>query len=822
MRPRLCIKLLKNFDIPCIINYMRMFYEKISCNRKRGFVLYIVVTVLLGLAILGFALNTFKRGAVSQLARNIDQNRLALLAQSANAEVLAMIRSQVNANPDSNIFKSFRAIFPDSSPDANLGEEIVLFPSFEPRHTLQIAQNAGYPLQIKSRAVLRVYRKAPYASVQAYNAYLDVFSQAQREGSVSVEAHERRDVRLVDLRHSLDKYALFVKHYSKDLNMTTRRLVVTGIDPDGNDISRVYLGTGTYPVCNDPQQNVWLDIFYEQNKMMPGFKQIFNFQGLKEPDHGFEDSTVAGTEKIPRLFSSRKVAFNSLGVSIDMFIKVPTVMALYEKFVNEAANACLKPSTMPFAVAGALKDKCQAGIDKLNNSNAYAQQICEDFFANAAGNDYSKCAEFQKILRTCEQEWQFHYGYTDAAGIWDVNKATRPNLPAPHKWVTALYYKGLVARTPPHVSSGHFFGEYMAKDAGVPFNPERIAVGKMARLYGDDNQTPVLVEGPVFLRFFKISYLADFIKEVPFLIPQTIQPEPVPVDFRRPEKTPDTFQNVELASSLAPTGYFSDRYMMSRQIDSISVNTLLGNSVSFYDGDGKGQSINPLNGPHPTFLHPARPSGSGATGMARGRLIDFQTVSRNYPSAADFLKERVIEHEGKKILSVDGVMYIENGDMDLSRINYFIGKGLIYLARGNVLIGNFERFRNPVETSDSLRICLRQGDFIIKDPSDDVIIESSLIALFFPSNKPEKIYQGSLILGGKANVTVFGNLLVDFLYLSDPGGTGLKAGGNLHVIHDPIIYNPACKIGTRELDPYHVSIGPVKTSFALNAGGKTF
>ena len=44
--------------------------------KKRGFILYIVVCILLGLAILAFALNDFKRGAVTQLAKNVDQNRL--------------------------------------------------------------------------------------------------------------------------------------------------------------------------------------------------------------------------------------------------------------------------------------------------------------------------------------------------------------------------------------------------------------------------------------------------------------------------------------------------------------------------------------------------------------------------------------------------------------------------------------------------------------------------------------------------------------------------------------------------------------------------
>lgn len=79
-------------------------------RRRRGFILYVVLTVLFALAILAFALNSFKSGAVVQLSRNIDQNRLALLAQSANAEVVARLRTQANM-ADSDIAKTFRKIF---------------------------------------------------------------------------------------------------------------------------------------------------------------------------------------------------------------------------------------------------------------------------------------------------------------------------------------------------------------------------------------------------------------------------------------------------------------------------------------------------------------------------------------------------------------------------------------------------------------------------------------------------------------------------------------------------------------------------------------
>ncbi|PKL42984.1 MAG: hypothetical protein CVV42_20585, partial [Candidatus Riflebacteria bacterium HGW-Riflebacteria-2] len=107
---------------------------------RRGFILYIVVAVLLGLAILAFALNSFKTGAVTQLSRNVDQNRLALLAQSANAELIATLKSQVNLNPSSQTFVNFRSVFPAAgAPEPILPFTVDLTTNFEPQKTVQLA-----------------------------------------------------------------------------------------------------------------------------------------------------------------------------------------------------------------------------------------------------------------------------------------------------------------------------------------------------------------------------------------------------------------------------------------------------------------------------------------------------------------------------------------------------------------------------------------------------------------------------------------------------------------------------------------------------------
>lgn len=791
-------------------------------SNRNGFILYIVMAVLLALAIMAFALNSFKSGTVTQLARNVDQNRLALLAQSANAEVVAMIRSQVNIDQGSQIFSRFRAIFPDSGvPTAALNSDIILFSNFEPQQTLQIAKTAGYPLKIKSKAVLRVYRRSEYNSVSAYNGYVDIYSQAYRDGVEEniIEVHERRDVRLVDLRHHLDKYALFVKNYSPDYNNTVRRIVVQGITPAGAHISRVFLGNDNYPDCRDTRKDLWLDVCFDEHKDAPGFGQIFNFSGLKKFPNG--SGSVS-------LFSFAETQFSTLaGITISQFYKVKATMRVYENFVNEAANGCFG-KVEPYQVGDKLKDKCVSAM-KNSNSNAASYQICDDFKSNASGFDYSKCSGFQKILKTCIAEWKYHHGYLDAAGVWNVDNVERPNLPNPKSWVTALAYKGLSELAEENGKKGPYFNDYLdlaVADGGIKkfFNPERVRVGKMLKLFGYENKTPVLVEGPVYLRFFKIAYLDEFSKEIEFFSGmKAVNPEPVPLAFMRPEREPKTFLNTTLSNELAASPYFKDNLMMSRSIDDVSINALLGNSVTYYDGERKKVTLNPLTGPRPTFPYPIqKPSATPIKAKAFGRLIDFKTVSRNYPSPQEFLQERVTGTGAGKVLHLDGVMYVEAGDLDLSDVSGYYGKGMIYLGRGNCMIGELRRKRDPLKTSDSLRIYLRQGDFIIKSSSNSVTIDASLAAFYNPPGSSDPKNQGSLIINRKDSVLIKGNLLVDYLYTQDTSDSGLAKGGVLAIEHDPLLYESAAEIDGAKLDPYHISIGPVRTSFALNAGGKTF
>ncbi len=787
---------------------------------KRGFLLYIVVAVLFALAILAFALNSLKQGAVTQLAKNVDQNRLTLLAQSANNEVFAMIRSQVNEASDSSIFQKFREIFPGTDGTSpSLPARILLFNNFIPLKTLELAQSAGYKLKIKCKAVLHVFKSAPYKSVTAFNGYLDVYSQAYRENfeSNSIEVHERREVRLVDLRHKLDKYVLFVKNYCPDFNNPQYRLVVQGISPAGPDISKVYVGSYDYPECDDPQKNLWFDLNLKEANTLPGLGKLFDLSG------GLTKFDGAGAKQC--MLNVSKVQFATLGgVTVDQFTSVPAVMYVYEKFVNTAADGCFG-SSQPFKRGSELTTKCKNALPH-SNSNAISYRVCDDFAKNANGFDYSKCEIFKQILGTCVEKWEYHFGYTDAESIWSVNTAVKPKIPLPMAWATALAYCGLATTTADFRDKGPYFAEYLDKSGGKPFNPERFRVGKMPLLYGEDKDTPVLVEGPAYLRFFKLAYFNDFSTSISYgnesggnytEIEVKVEPEPVPIYFRRNDKS-KTFQNTVISPNLSPSSYFQERYLMSRAVDDLSINSLLGETLSYFDGDGNAVTINPLSGPHPTFELPIQPSGSSYEGVKWGRIIDFKTVSRNYSNPEAFLNERVVDDT----LFVDGVIYIESGDLDLSKVRRFYGKGMIYLGKGNCSLGNLKRARSPDEYPDSLRLYLRQGDFIIKSSANEIEIQASLAAFYYPFGQKTPQKQGSLIINGKSLVRVYGNLLVDYLYTQANDGSGLAKDGKLEIMHDPMIYDPAYEDGSFKGDPYHISIAPAKSLFSINAGEKTF
>lgn len=818
---------------------------------NHGFMVYIVVTLLLGLAILGLALNRMKMGSVTLLVKTVDQNRLIAAAQSANTEVIAMMRSRANLNsatpqtPD--VFAGLRKPFTGG---ITTGSTIELFNNLVPPKTSDLINEQGFNISVKSKAVLTIHYSSATSFSPAVNGYLghvDVFSQAclPDKTNVYIEMHERRYVKFVDLRHTFDKYVLFLKKYSPDYNNTRCRINIEGIDylPGQPNISKVFLGNDDYAKCDasvpESDKNIWLDIYYDEHKHMPGFKDLFGTTTrTKFPDMPTGDNF---------LFFTQELVFKDLAgnLPINYFYHVYAVKFIFEKFVNQAANALLS-NPQPFLTGNALKQKANQAMSDSGNPNSAAYTSCQDFVSKAQGDDYSACTVFDIILNTCIKNWKYHYGYTDANSLWETAETKRPALPGARAWARSLAYSGLASEASRINNLSPYYYEYIGDDFNNPYNSEKARVGQMLSLYGSDIRNPfasnpkprpVLVEGPVYLRFFKLAYLDTFQDTITLYTgDQTLEPEPVPILYQRKGR-PLSFANdaIENLVTNASTNYFDDSSFMSRSIDTVSINALLGSQVTFFDGDGNIKTYNPHTELLPSHPRPMHPSTIIASATFRGRAYDPMLVTFEYPNPKVFLEERVRKDlSGNKTIYIDGFMTIDAGDLDLSDIKFFYGKGLIYLKEGNCKIGNLGRIasRKPPQTSDSLRIYLRQGSFILDPNQPTILIEASLAALYQFDSTP--LYrtaktgmgpseQGTLVFDNHVSVTIFGNLILDYLYTQGAGGqNSLADGGRLNIIHDVYLYDLGATISGRKLDPYQVTISPVRSVFALNAGGKTF
>ena len=426
-------------------------------KKRKGFVLYIVIAILLGLAILAFALNEFKRGAVTQLAKNVDQNRLIQYCKSANAEYLACIRSQVNIEPASDPYIKFRSFFSDTNNQTpNFHSETVSLSDYTPNITIDMAKDSGYEdIIIKCWANASVFRESYKKGNWAYDGYLDLFSKAYSKSHPEsvIEIYERHDVRLVDVRHSFDKYVLFLKYFSPDLNNFDYRIIVEGVDTDSGSgfdpyssgrISRVYLGTENFSPEQDKDKNennrIWLDLCFDEIKDMPGFKNLFGSTNLTK------FSSFSGNNN---LFFTKKMKFdNCFGIAENEFYQVGAVKKIYEEFINNAAYACL--NTQPgdqIKIGDALKSLCSDAMSAAENhapptTDTAAYRACKDYVKNFKKstydghtvNDYSGCSIFKGFLHTCFENWYYEYGYLDANTVWKLTDFSRSKLADPQDW----------------------------------------------------------------------------------------------------------------------------------------------------------------------------------------------------------------------------------------------------------------------------------------------------------------------------------------------------------------------------------------------------
>jgi len=812
-------------------------------------VFFVVLAVFLVMAVMAFSLSTFKGGAIEQLSKSIDQNRLAMLAQAANNEIVAILRSQVNAHTQGGSENGFYAVFRkaiklevNGTPPTLPWSENIFPDNYTPVMTQDMVARAGYNIALKSQARLVLEKRTAVSGTAGFSGYLEIVSRASHLAGdqTKIEVKERRDVKVVDMRHFFDRYALFVKNYCPDWNNPRRRLVVKGIPPDfsAGVYSTVFVGNQYYPKSREfgsPTASplLWFDVNFDEQKNLIGPLLGMAAAAARTAFPGIE------SEPFKVFFGVNNDKYLDVArFDVPAFYNVRQIKDQFRDMINRAANAFLNVNT--YVSGPDLKRKCAQALSASGgNNNSAAWVLCNDYNTKVAdaGTDFSQSQAFNMIVQTCIDNWVYRWGYTDAAALWDLTGSTR--LPVPSTLMGDVRLVGLATQSEPTNRVGPWMYQNLQPEGDTsnpPWNRERAFVGKMAKLCGPSDNVPLLVEGNAFLRFFKVAYFDEV--NATFTLLNTEVPcvlAPVPLDYYRKDPVlgqDDTFLNqpssvlandrlfAKCLPSSPAKGYLVDRSLMSRAIDTIPLNTLFATeTVKITKTDGSDGTYDPkADGVIPDPQQVVKPGKTVKPGHKMFRIVDEQMCSRNYYDPPSFLRERVVRENGKNTLYIDGYMYITEGDLDLSRVDQFAGRGLIFLGKGNCRIGNFLK-KDGSGSDQTLRILLLDGDFIVDSSDSDVEIEASLIATTYvapgSARDPSSLTaQGSFNPNNK-RVRILGNLIVDYLF-TESGNTGLPLDGTLTIEHDPMIYNPKPPAN----DPFRASIGAVRTMFSMNAEGR--
>ncbi|HNW34718.1 MAG TPA: hypothetical protein PKM25_07290, partial [Candidatus Ozemobacteraceae bacterium] len=667
---------------------------------RSGFALLVICALLMGMFLLLMALSRFNHGAVVQLSRVVEQERLQLAAQAGLADIVAQIQEGLN-NPATPIGSLVNGTFSDpalvGAPEGQLSwSRTLAFSAGRLSHACRVAEKTvGRPVSMTGEAHLHLSEKiGPLPA--SFIGYLDVEATVSGAGVPATVSRERREIRLVDLRDLfLDKYVVYVKNICVNINHPKRRLVLDGLLKNGA-LSRAYFGNRFYPACAEFPQGensgsnppILFDIDFQNDRHL--IENFFSPQRqftLRDPN-----AAAASSDQFFRI-RHPYIPFETLSSRFRLpdFYSVQEVRDFYELIINKSS-----------------------AYGNVQNSVAY--EIMKDYRAGGGKPENSKL--FKAIVETCTKGWDYQYGYTDYSHL------IGPDF-KPCGLLSVSHYSGV----------GSYFEEYKE------FNIQRLLGGKMPLLFGESRSQPVLVEGPVFLRFFKVAFFDHFISKLPAL-GQTfdLNIREVPLKFRRPDKAADfASRNIGRIDNLG-----LETVLMSRAVENLPINNL------FF---GETQT---RNSPHQI--------GAPRKGDDIFPVLDEQlrTVTHLFRTSGDFMNHSITqESDGKKRLNLDGVMVVLGMDgqpLDLSGVHAYGGKGMIVLMRGNCFLGSLRRATGP--SSDFLRLYLLGGSFSVRGEENPTRIEASLIATTY---RPGSREASKGFDPNHHAVTIVGQLVVDDL-----------------------------------------------------------
>lgn len=717
-------------------------------SSRSGYILYLVLSLLAVWGIMSFSLSAFKSGSVNLLSHTSMQSRLTCAATSGVNEIWAIARNEANNKAGKNNPLHFNFLLnsvftqdPGKAPPANVFSCEKPFAENDLPFANTLADEiSGNGITVKGHCRIyftRLIRKAP----QSFLGHIEVIVQAVSESDSRefIEIKERRDFKIIDTRDLLDRYALFVKDYGFDYNRIRQKLVIEGVSP--KIWSSIFLGSRYSPD-------------YAAFKSSSGPAPIFFDLNFKD-DKGLLPALLnnkfspfsPGILEIPSI--NPKVGARSAG---NIFWSVPIPLRFKPVF-DRGSFTDSDFYTVKALQDGYYKTFVEPSQQTAATNHSLPGLILEDW--KDCGGDFSKSQVFRMVVSSSVDSWNYLYAYTDAQSLWQGDIWS--------DFARAFQFTGLAD-----------YIKFMKK-----FHPDKTISGNMPQIFGVNRDTPVVLEGNIFFRFFKVAFLDEF--EAAITLggeSKKIGMPAIPLHFQDPAIKNTNFLNKEVRVH----GF--ENQLMSREITEIPVNSLFSSGVC------------------PTPQGIASPDNVFPT-------VSVDAISYRYKNPQEFLAEKsVIMPNGEKSLIVDGHIFIEKGNLDLSGFSAFTGQGMIWIGfRGDVYLGDLAKSR----PSDILKIWVQDGNFIIKSPKPEVKISASLIALsFFADANRDKssIANRGKFIANKHGVEILGNLAVDYLFTADKN-YGISDDKALVIKHDPFLFTPVY--------PKWATLGQVRTIYCVNA-----
>ena len=707
-----------------------------SESNKKGFVLYIVCALAFGLFILVAGLSKFKTGAVLQLSTTVTQEKMIVVAQAAINEMLANVKGGIN-DASTSIGGSVKSFWKSGKAAPANVASIKMALSSLPATKQMAEEHLGSDGKVEGEIYINVTDSINQCGVNSYIGFVKLVSSVSCDGvKNAVKITEQHDIKITDLSFPfLDKYALFVKSFCQNINSTEKNFVVQGVSGGANNYSFIYLGNRNYPKCKDYPEGsksskhppVILDLNFEKDKGLLG--AAFNANA----GMALKDSANQNLAKGKFFMTSQKGfdAYKDNFSPTTDFHNTTELRSLYFGLVQASRNA-------------------------LTGQFSTAYLVVNDF--NNAGGKPENSEVFQGILYDVFPVWKYYYGYTDYLHVFPTDKSS---FGATHPFSGLLSY-------------------FNKKKEDCPV---KCMGGEMPAFFGEDRKTPVYIEGPCYVRFFKVGLFDEVTVnfdigggrnfDVAFPCVSCVWEDPQA-----------TFSGKDVGRIDGMTSK-----LMSHPVEFLSIN-------NFFFGSGEN-----VENKDDTIA-------GGTHGYNIFHYIDseLKTVSHFYLTAEDFMKDRIKNCDGQELLDLDGISVVfgqGGGNLDLSNIKKYRGKGMIATYGGNCLLGNLE----PVDKDNCyLKIILNSGRFFVDENQSDVTIWASLVSLVKNSDNSSVAtnQEGGFFTKG-VTTHLIGNLIIDDLF-------DIRDKTNFKITHDPRVYSNEY--------PVRVSVGAPKSLYQLDYNGK--